>query len=458
MISRASRGRLPVGCERATLAHVEIIVTHDVLDFDAFASAVAALKLYPGARVVLGTKLGSDVREFLALHKDRYPTLSARDLVAGPVRRAVIVDVRRASRLAHVPELRDRILARDPELEVHVWDHHGAAADDVPAQVECIEPVGSATTLLVEAIQQRGAPVDPMEATLVALGIYVDTGSLRYAATTARDAAALAWLLARGARLAVINRYANPPFSDAQLRALTAVLGALRVERIGGARVAVAIVPPGYATAGLDQVTSEALALEDVHALFACFPVRDGRLQVVARSRAAWIDVGQALRSVGGGGHATAAAATMRSADVPAAVESLLAALRAHPPQPTLVRDVMSSPVHSVAPVELISALHTSLCDWQHTGAPVVTAGKLVGIVSRRDVEAALAKGRGEDRVARHMSNPVHTTVEDALLEDALTRMATSDVGRLPVLREGRLVGIVTRRDVLAVLYAAPTA
>jgi tRNA nucleotidyltransferase (CCA-adding enzyme) len=433
---------------------VQIIVTHDVLDFDAFASAVAALKLYPDARVVLGTKLGGDVREFLSLHKDRFPSLPARDLAAALVRLAVIVDVRRASRLAHVAGLRDRILARDPQLEVHVWDHHAAASDDVPAQLECIEPVGSATTLLVEAIRRRAAQVDAMEATLFALGIHVDTGSLRYAATTARDAAALAWLLGRGARLAVINRYANPPFSAAQLRALSALLGALRVERIGGARVAVALLPQGFATSGLDQVTSEALALEDVHALFACFPVRDGKLQVVARSRAAWIDVGAALRSVGGGGHATAAAATLRGSDASAALETLLGALRAHPPQPTLVRDVMSSPVHCVAPDALISALHASLREWQHTGAPVVAAGKLLGIVSRRDIEAALAKGRSEDRVARHMSQPARTTAEDAPLEDALALMASADIGRLPVLREGRVVGIVTRRDVLAVLYA----
>lgn len=433
---------------------MDVVVTHDASDFDALASAVAAVKLYPEAHVVLGS-LGRGVREFLSLHKDRYPSVAARELDAKAVLRAVVVDVRRAGRLGHVAGLRDRMVARDPDLDVHVWDHHAAAPDDVPARFERVEPVGSATTLLLEEIRARGIPVDATEATLFALGIHVDTGSLRYSSTTARDAAALAFLLDRGARLAVVNRYAEPPFTDGQQRALAAVLGNLRVEPVEGARIGVAIVPEGHGVDGLDEVTSEALALEDVHALFACFALRRGRLQIVARSRAAWLDVGAALRAVGGGGHATAGAATIRSDDAGAVIEALLATLRARAPRPTRVRDVMSSPVHSVAPSEPIATLAESLARWAHTGAPVVEDGTLVGIISRRDVDAAVAKGRALDPVARHMSRRVHTTDEDALLDDAIGRMASADVGRLPVMRNDRVVGIVTRRDVLAVLYGA---
>jgi tRNA nucleotidyltransferase (CCA-adding enzyme) len=121
---------------------VEIIVTHDVADFDALASAVAARMLHPNARIVLGSRVGADVTEFMALHKDRYPTCAAADTRASEVTRVILVDVRRASRLGHIPELRARLLARDPALDVHVWDHHPAAEDDVHARVSHCEPVG----------------------------------------------------------------------------------------------------------------------------------------------------------------------------------------------------------------------------------------------------------------------------------------------------------------------------
>jgi len=432
---------------------MEVVVTHDISDFDALASAVAALKLYPAAQVALGRRLGRGVREFLSLHKDRYPTLEVDELDANAVERAIVVDVRRASRLGHVPELRDRILRRDPGLDVHVWDHHGAADDDIPARFERVERVGSATTLLVESIRERAVDLDAMEATLFALGIHVDTGSLRYSATTARDASALAWLLGRGARLSVINRYAEPPFTDGQRRTLAAVLGAVRVERVGGARIGFSVLPEGYGIDGLDEVTSEALALEDVHALFALFALRGGRLQVVARSRVPWVDVGKMLRAAGGGGHAAAGAATIRGGEPSAVIETVLGTLRAEAPRPTRVRDVMSSPVHSISPDVPVAMLRETLASWGHTGAPVLKDGKLVGIVSRRDVQAAIEKGKPHDPVSRHMSRPVHTTEEDTLLEDALERMTSADVGRLPVVRGDTVVGIVTRQDVLALLY-----
>ncbi len=437
---------------------MEVIVSHEGADFDALASAQAALKIYPAARVVLGKRHGRDVREFLSLHKDRFPAVPADEIDLRAVRRLVLVDVRRASRLGHVALLRDRALARDAALEVHVWDHHAAAPDDVPAAFERVERVGSATTLLVEEIRRRGLPVDPMEATLFALGIHVDTGSLRYAGTTARDAAALAWLFDRGTRHAVIGRYLDLPFTEGQRRTLSALLPAIRVERVGGAHIGLATLPEGYGVDGLDEVTSEALALEDLHALFAFFTLHGGRVQAVARSRREWVDVGKVLRAVGGGGHATAGAASVRHADTESTLSAVLAALRAEPPRPTRVSDVMSSPVHSVGPEVAVGSLGDALAAWGHTGAPVLEDGELVGIVSRRDVTAALSKGQGADRVASHMSRPVRTTSEDALLEDALASMVAADVGRLPVLRDRRVVGIVTRRDVRDVLYGGAQA
>lgn len=79
--------------------------------------------------------------------------------------------------------------------------------------------------------------------------------------------------------------------------------------------------------------------------------------------------------------------------------------------------------------------------------------GKLVGVVSRRDIESAIVGGHERDRVSRHMSHPVHTTEEDVPLDDALARMTAEDVGRIIVRRGGRVVGILTRQDVLEALY-----
>lgn len=221
---------------------MEIIVTHDNADFDALASLVAARRLYPAATMVLGRGGNPELRSFLALHRDRFPTVHATELDLAAVCLLVLVDVRRRSRLKALAPLLARIERGDPSLAVHIYDHHPAAEDDLHGAVEVVAPVGSATTLLVEQVRTRGLDVDPLEATLLALGIHADTGSLTYASTTARDAAAVAWLLERGAVLAVLNRYLHAGFTPEQRRILQRALGTARTERIGGADIAIAVV------------------------------------------------------------------------------------------------------------------------------------------------------------------------------------------------------------------------
>jgi tRNA nucleotidyltransferase (CCA-adding enzyme) len=68
----------------------------------------------------------------------------------------------------------------------------------------------------VEEIQEVGRNLSPVQATLLLLGIYEDTGSLSYASTTPRDVRASAWLLERGADLNLVGEFLNHPLSNGQ--------------------------------------------------------------------------------------------------------------------------------------------------------------------------------------------------------------------------------------------------
>jgi tRNA nucleotidyltransferase (CCA-adding enzyme) len=432
---------------------MEIIVTHDNADFDALAALVGAKKLYPDAQMVLGTGGSVELSAFLALHKDRFPTLAAADLDASAVDRVIIVDVRRAGRLKGYGALATRLARKDPALDVHVFDHHPAAPDDLHGSFEVIAPVGSATTLLVEAIRARGVEIDALEATLLALGIHADTGSLTFASTTARDAEALAWLLRRGVSLTMLNRYLSPRFSAAQRALIRRMIGAAMIQRIGGVDVAFLEARLEKGTAGLDEITTELAALENHAVLFALYEGSKDRVHVIARARVPWVDLGRVLATVGGGGHRSAASAIVKSSTAPAVRARLVEALLRDPPEPTVARDLMSSPVHTVGPKTTFAALQASLSAWHHTGAPVVDKGKLVGIVSRRDVEAAEKQGKLDRPVSSRMSRNVAVVDPDTPLDDALALMEERDVGRLPVVSGGRLLGILTRSDVLRTLY-----
>jgi tRNA nucleotidyltransferase (CCA-adding enzyme) len=429
---------------------MQIVVTHEMADFDALAAAVAAQKLHPSAQIVLGRRIGREVRTFLALHKDRFPAVRIGDVDQARVSRLILVDVRRRSRLGELAPLLAR--AERGELEISIYDHHPATDDDLASHQELVEPVGSATTLLVEQMRAQAIEIDPVEATLFSLGIHADTGSLSYAGTTARDALALSWLIGAGADLRLIARYLRPPFSAAQRRALRALLASVELVTLGGLDVGFALVELPRVVDGIAEVTTQAAELVGCAALFAVFGFRS-RVQVAARSRSPLIDVGSFLSELGGGGHAAAGSANIKDRSGAEVIALLRTAVAARPPKPTRVADLMSSPVNCVQHDAPLSSLAESLRAWRHTGAPVMRQGRLVGIVSQRDLEQAARAARLALPVSSVMSQPVVSTSADASLEQALALMEREDVGRLPVLRGERLVGIVTRSDLLRVLY-----
>ncbi len=429
---------------------MQLVVTHTEADFDGLAAAIGAQRLYPESRIVLGP-LSAGVRQLVAVHRDLLPIVPPEEVDQAAVRRVIVVDVRRANRLGFLPEIVRRIDARDPSLEVHVFDHHPATGDDMWATVSIVESVGSSTTLVVEAIKKRELSLSTVEATLLALGIHVDTGSLCFGGSTSRDAAALAWLMEQGAVLTVVNHYLKSPMGSSQQRALSEILALVEIERVGGARIAIASLD--RTVARLDEVASETLSLIDSHALFVIAPRDKQRgAHVIARSRAPFVDVERAVRTMGGGGHPTAAACTTHLAPENARA-AIIAAIHADPPCPARVCDIMASPVTTVGTKTPLQEAKEELARARCSGLPVVKNGSVVGVLSQRDIAKAERKGQMDREVRRFMSAPARTLDADATVEEALRLMERKDIGRLPVLHDGRLVGIVTRKDVIASLY-----
>ncbi|HJL45730.1 MAG TPA: DHH family phosphoesterase, partial [Polyangiaceae bacterium LLY-WYZ-15_(1-7)] len=344
-----------------------LITTHENADLDALASTVAVRKLHPEAIVGFGRRLNPSTRAFLALHRGRFPSEHCDHVDLDAVDALILTDVRRRGRVPHVASLLARRDADPTALRVEVWDHHEASTDDLPADAIHVAPLGAVTTLLVETLRERGLPVDPIEATLFALGIHDDTGSLSFPTSTPRDARALAWLMEQGAELTVVKRYLAPPLDERQRQLLRALLEGM-APLAGPA--AVVTLPLPKKVRGIARVCSEALALTEYGAFFAIF---DGptKRQVIARARHGALDVGEVLAAVGGGGHTGAAAAVVRDLDVAALRARLAERVEAQPPRQR-VRDVMSAPVHVLSREWTVQEAGEALERWGVSGAPVV--------------------------------------------------------------------------------------
>jgi IMP dehydrogenase len=82
-------------------------------------------------------------------------------------------------------------------------------------------------------------------------------------------------------------------------------------------------------------------------------------------------------------------------------------------------------------------------------GVPVIEKGKIIGIVSRRDVRAIVQK-RGDEKITAIMTRKPIVADESITAEKALEIMYTNKVERLPVVNgKGKLLGIITMQDIL---------
>src|SRR5438309_5630008 len=410
---------------------------------------VGARKLYPQARLVLAGSQDRNVREFLTLHEEFLDLLPAKAVDRTVVSRVIVVETQSSRRLG---DLADLVL--DPRIEVILYDHHVGVESDIAARERHVEPLGAATTLLVRELRARGAEgsrghgLTPLEATTMLLGIYEDTGSLTFSATTPEDLEAAAWLLKAGASLDIVSRFVNRALSPEQRRLLNELLAQTEYVEVNGVPIAIARSAAGPYVNELALLAHKLSELENVPLVFVLARMADA-VYVVGRARTEAAHVGEVLADLGGGGHSRAASAVLHGTDVEAARRRLLSALGRHVRREAVAREIMSVPARTITPDATIAEARRRMVRYGHSGLSVVEDGRLVGVITRRDADKARHHRLSHAPVKGFMTRQVVTADPDMPLSDMERRMIERDVGRLPVVEAGRVVGVVTRGDLL---------
>jgi tRNA nucleotidyltransferase (CCA-adding enzyme) len=425
---------------------VEVIVTHANTDFDAFAAMLAARRLYPGAEIALSGSLNRNVREFYRLHADELAIAEPGRIDPAEVERLIVVETSHPQRLGEF-----EASARSAEVEVVLFDHHaGEETDWVRPENAVRSDDGALTTTMVAILAEREIEVSPIEATAFALGIHEDTGSLGYAGTTIRDAEALAWCMRHGASQEMIAQYLHTPLAERERSLLDALMAGLEAHEAGGYEVlVVALHWPAYVD-GVSNLAHKIVDLTDCRALV-CLVEMDERVFCVVRTRVAELDASAIAAALGGGGHAQAASATFRGSLEDArslVLEALPGAVR----RGRSAGEIMSRPARFVEPGDTVAHAMVLCQRHRQSGMQVGDARRLVGIVTREDLDKAIGHGLSHAPVKSVMSSDVVTCTEDAPLAEVMRLVSGSSAGRVPVLRDGEVVGVVTRSDVLRAL------
>ncbi|MEC4804020.1 MAG: CBS domain-containing protein [Jaaginema sp. PMC 1079.18] len=430
---------------------MDLILCHQTADFDALGAAVGLTRLIPGSKIVLTGGAHPGVKSFLGLHRDEFSLIERRSVNPQQIGALHIVDTQHRSRLGKAAEWLDL-----EHLDaVVLYDHHLDSNGDIEATERQIERVGAITTLIVEQLQSRGVRLTPPEATVMALGIHLDTGSLTFAQTTARDAIALAWLLGQNASLQSISEYCDRGLSPRLQTLLAQALETLQKQTVYGYTVAWVLLQTEDYVAGLSGLTMSLLDVTEVDGLILAHEYQrrkkdNTRLAIIGRSRIPQTDLNSLLQEYGGGGHAQAASANLRDVDAESTLNQIVQDFQNQIPQPLTARDLMSSPVRTIRPQTTIGEAQRILLRYGHSGLSVVDErDRLVGIISRRDLDLALHHGFSHAPVKGYMSRNLRTIDPHTPLPEIEAIMVTYDVGRLPILEDNQLIGIVTRTDIL---------
>ncbi len=435
---------------------MHIILTHEQADFDALASLLGAHLLDESAVPVLPRRINRNVRAFLTLYGQSLPFIEARDLPSEPIVTVTLVDTQSMISVKGMSET----------PRVFVVDHHSPRADLPPGWTLTTETLGATTTLFVESFPERGCVLTTVQATLLLLGIYEDTGGLTYTRTTARDIRAAAYLVEQGASLEIAADFLQHPLSLPQQALYDDLRAAAETHLIHGHHV---ILATGDARELQEEISTVAHKLRDLlepDALFLLAKTRGG-VQLIARSTNDLIDVGMIAAHFKGGGHDRASAALIRPESQPALQEgeNLLAAVKAELlgilPQvirPAMtVTKIMSRGLTVIAPNTPVDEVARRMQRYGYEGYPVVDNGQVIGLLTRRAVDRALAHKLNLTAASLMDAGSVTVQPGDSI-EYLQNLMIDTGWGQIPVVspENGEIIGIVTRTDLINTLAPEP--
>jgi len=428
---------------------LEIITTHINADFDAMASMIAAKKLYPEAVMVFQEH---NLREFLVESTFYFFDFAKiRDLEFSKISRLILVDTRQAGRIGKFENL-----VKEKKVDIHIYDHHPDSEDDVSGSIEVVKPVGATVTILTELIRERGVQLTPDEATILTLGIYEDTGSFTFSSTTPADYEAARFLLTQGANLNMVSDMLTRELTAEQISLLNDLIHSATTHTINTIPICIARASVDKYIGDFALLVHKLMDMENLNVLFALARMED-RIYMVARSRLPEINVGEIAAVFGGGGHSSAASATIKALTLIQVEEELFRILQSWINPKQRAKHLMSSPVISVPPKLSLQGAADLLTRYNINAAPVLDGELLVGILSRQMIDKGIYHGLKDVPVSDFMGTEFSSVSPEASLIEIQEHLVDLQQRLLPVVEGNKVVGVITRKDLLNTLLHDPS-
>lgn len=428
---------------------MQIITTHLNADFDCLASMLSAKKLYPEAKLVFPGSLESNLKDFLKYSTYSFGFEKLKNIDLQDIDLLVLVDTMQKGRIGPFSDILNK-----PTLDIHIYDHHPSKEKDVNGSLEIIKERGSTTTIFVEILKEKKIPISPEEATIMALGIYEDTGSLTFSSTTPQDLEAASYLLSKGADLNIVSDFITRELTGEQVSLLNDLIQNTERHNINGVEIVITTSSTDTYVGDLAVLAHKLKDMENMNILFTL--VRMGnRVHMVARSRIEAVDVSEIASEFGGGGHPTAASASIKGLTLIQAKEKLIKALKERIHFIRYACDIMSSPIKTISVENTIKEAEEVMTRFNMNALPVVCGEKPVGIITRQTVEKAIFHKFENERATEFMLSEFYRAYSDTPFHEVEEWIIDRLQKLVPVVDKtsGHLIGGITRGQVMQVFH-----
>ena len=426
---------------------MEVITTHINADFDSLASMLAAKKLYPNAVLVFPGSQERSLRDFFihsalyALEVERIKNIDLRE-----INRLILVDTRQISRIGKFSEI-----LSNPELEIHIYDHHPPSSEDLHGSLEVISEVGATVTLLLDVLQKSGIEITPDEATVMMLGVYEDTGNLTFPSTKEEDFKAAGYLVRKGANLSVLSNVITKELTAEQIFLLNDLIQSATRYSFHGIDVVIAQASVDRYVGDIAVLVHKLKDMENLDVLFVLVRMED-RIYLIGRSRLEEVNVSEIASEFGGGGHPTAASATVKGMTLVEAHDRLIKTLEEMVRPKRVAKEVMLYPVKTIDRERTLEEAGETLARYNLNILPVLQDGKVVGLISKQLVEKAVHHGLKGSPVKEYMTTEFSVVSPDTPFSRVQAIIIGQTQSLLPVVEKDRLVGTISVGDVMRIL------
>jgi len=427
---------------------MNLIVTHRSADFDALASLVLAGKIFPDSVLLLPT-LSSPVYSFFSIYGTLFENIKPKKKIdLDKIDKVIVVDTQYPDRLGSIGDF-----VKDFP-KVVVIDHHELDSSVLPQAKKIIKIVGATTSIITHMLKNKKIELNSIEASLGALGIYEDTGNLTFLTTKKYDMEALSYLFNFGVDLTMVSKYAMTYMNVIQKKAFEKLLFALKIKTINGYRVGISEVVLEEYVEGMGFLTHKLLELFDLSAVFIILKsIEKRRAVIIARSKTVEVDVRKILSPYGGAGHKTASSANFEIDKDEILIDKIVKLVEENTSKRILAKDIMSSPVKTISEKSTLDEARKIMLRYGFSALPVVKKEKIIGMLLRKDLERMELHGLTNLKVKDFMKKSIVIVSPEIPLEEIEKIMIEGNVGRIPVVVKGKIVGIIARSDILRAIY-----